>query len=64
MAAPPTLLLAAGPGNAIAYSPSVAPKRADVLADLVLRDHDDAAIRLGDLWAERPVALVWLRHYG
>jgi hypothetical protein len=41
-----------------------APDRADALADLVLLDHDGAEVRLGSLWAERPVALVWLRHYG
>jgi hypothetical protein len=38
--------------------------RADALAELVLRDHDDSAVRLGDLWQDNPVALVWLRHYG
>jgi hypothetical protein len=42
----------------------VAPTRADVLTNLVLRDHEGAEVRLGDLWSERPVALVWLRHYG
>jgi hypothetical protein len=40
------------------------PDRADALADLVLPDHDGHDVRLGDLWAERPAALVWLRHYG
>jgi hypothetical protein len=34
------------------------------LADIVLPDQDGNDVRLGDLWAERPVALVWLRHYG
>jgi hypothetical protein len=34
------------------------------LADIVLPDHEGRDVRLGDLWAERPVALVWLRHYG
>ena len=34
------------------------------LADVVLPDHDGTDVRLGDLWADRPVALVWLRHYG
>ena len=34
------------------------------LADVVLPDHDGNDVRLGDLWAEGPVALVWLRHYG
>jgi hypothetical protein len=42
----------------------MAPSRADVLADLVLLDHEGGEVRLGDLWTERPVALVWLRHYG
>jgi hypothetical protein len=41
-----------------------APERADALADVVLRDHDGRDVRLGDLWSERPVAMVWLRHYG
>jgi hypothetical protein len=41
-----------------------APERADALAELVLLDHDGREVRLGDLWSERPVALVWLRHYG
>jgi hypothetical protein len=41
-----------------------APERADALADLVLLDHDGAEVKLGSLWAERPAALVWLRHYG
>jgi hypothetical protein len=55
---------AATPTTPFAYSPLVAPTRADVLADLVLLDHDGREVRLGDLWSERPVALVWLRHYG
>ena len=40
------------------------PKRADALAEIVLLDHDGNEVRLGDLWEDRPVALVWLRHYG
>jgi hypothetical protein len=40
------------------------PSRADALADLVLPDHDDQQVRLGDLWRDRPAVLVWLRHYG
>jgi hypothetical protein len=40
------------------------PERADALADIVLRDHEEREVRLGDLWEQRPVALVWLRHYG
>jgi hypothetical protein len=34
------------------------------LAAVVLPDHDGVDVRLGDLWDERPVVLVWLRHYG
>jgi hypothetical protein len=34
------------------------------LANIVLPDHDGTDVRLGDLWREQPVALVWLRHYG
>jgi hypothetical protein len=37
---------------------------ADALADIVLPDHKGDPVRLGDLWQDRPVALVWLRHYG
>lgn len=41
-----------------------APARADALGEIVLPDHDGNDVRLGDLWRERPVVLVWLRHYG
>jgi hypothetical protein len=34
------------------------------LDEILLPDHEGAQHRLGDLWRERPVALVWLRHYG
>ncbi len=34
------------------------------LADITLPDQDGAPVRIGDLWADGPVALVWLRHYG
>ena len=34
------------------------------IADLVLRDPDDRDVRLGDLWAEHPAVLVFLRHFG
>jgi peroxiredoxin len=40
------------------------PKRAEALADIVLPDHDGKEVRLGDLWSDEPVALVWVRHYG
>ena len=36
----------------------------DALADITLPDHDGDDVRLGDLWAQKPVTLVWLRHYG
>jgi hypothetical protein len=40
------------------------PARADALSDIVLPDQQGNEVRLGDLWAERPAALIWLRHYG
>jgi hypothetical protein len=40
------------------------PERADALADIVLPNQEGDEVRLGDLWADRPAALVWLRHYG
>ena len=40
------------------------PERADELAGIVLPDHDGRDVRLGDLWADGPAVLVWLRHYG
>jgi hypothetical protein len=40
------------------------PERADALAQIVLFDHEENQVRLGDLWRERPAALAWLRHYG
>ena len=39
-------------------------ERADDLADIVLPDQDGTDVRLGDLWSQRPTAIVWLRHYG
>jgi len=36
----------------------------EALADIVLPDQDGRDVRLGDLWADRTVVLVWLRHYG
>ena len=43
---------------------TVAPERADELADVVLEDADGGQVRLGDLWRDRPAVLVFLRHYG
>ena len=40
------------------------PATASGLADIVLPDHEGHHVRLGDLWRDGPVALVWLRHYG
>ena len=34
------------------------------LEDVALRDADGKSHRLGDLWADRPVILVFLRHFG
>jgi hypothetical protein len=34
------------------------------LAPIVLPDADGQPVRLGDLWAGAPAALVFLRHYG
>ena len=51
------------PGASCARRPSP-PATADGLADIVLPDQDCHDVRLGDLWSDRPAALVWLRHYG
>ena len=34
------------------------------LADLELQDAEGNRVRLGGLWAERPVVLVFVRHFG
>jgi hypothetical protein len=34
------------------------------LASTELRDSTGASRRLGDFWADRPVVLVFLRHFG
>ena len=34
------------------------------LEDVTLVDAAGSPRRLGDLWADRPVALVFLRHFG
>jgi peroxiredoxin len=36
----------------------------DRIADLSLPDDSGESVRIGDLWSERPVALVFLRHFG
>ena len=40
------------------------PTDAKALADVVLEDHQRREVRIGDLWRERPVVLIFLRHYG
>jgi hypothetical protein len=52
------------PGTASGRQPTNAPARADAFENIVLPDHDGNDVRLGDLWRQGPVALVWLRHYG
>jgi hypothetical protein len=37
---------------------------AHALAEVELEDSTGAHRRLGDFWAERPVVLVFLRHFG
>jgi len=37
---------------------------AAALADITLQDHTRTPRRLGDFWAERPVIVVFLRHFG
>ncbi len=34
------------------------------LTGLTLLKTDGAVIELSELWAERPVLITWLRHYG
>jgi hypothetical protein len=36
----------------------------EALSSMRLADPDGETHRLGDLWAERPVVLVFLRHFG
>jgi hypothetical protein len=36
----------------------------EALSSLELADPDGNPQRLGDLWADRPVVLVFLRHFG
>jgi hypothetical protein len=34
------------------------------IQDVTLPDSEGDMVRVGDLWREQPVVLVWLRHYG
>jgi hypothetical protein len=36
----------------------------DRLADVFVLDTDGQEVRLGTLWQEQPVVLVFVRHYG
>lgn len=40
------------------------PAHARDLEDVILQDDSGKDVRLGDLWRECPVALIFLRHYG
>jgi len=35
-----------------------------ILSDTSLADSDGVHHRLGDLWRDRPIVLVFLRHFG
>ncbi len=38
--------------------------RADDLATLTVQDEQGHLVEVGTLWRERPVALVFIRHFG
>jgi len=38
--------------------------QASALADILVTASDGGAVRLGDLWSNRPVVLALLRHFG
>ena len=40
------------------------PADASGLAGIQVQDLNGESVRLGELWAERPGVLVFLRHYG
>ncbi len=35
-----------------------------MIENVTLPDHSGVEHRIGDLWAERPAVIAWLRHYG
>jgi hypothetical protein len=41
-----------------------APGDTAAIEDIQLLDVDGESVRLGSLWEDGPVVLVWLRHYG
>ena len=51
-------------GIALRRGRGSAPDTAAALAEVVLRDHTGADVRLGSVWAERPAVLAFLRHFG
>jgi hypothetical protein len=34
------------------------------LGTITLRDWEGRDVRVGSAWADRPVVMVWLRHFG
>ncbi len=38
--------------------------RADDLAKMTVQDEQGQAVELGTLWRDKPVALVFVRHFG
>jgi hypothetical protein len=40
------------------------PASAEQLGGVTVRDLEDREVRLGELWEDQPVVLVFLRHYG
>jgi hypothetical protein len=39
-------------------------KDLSAIEDVKLPDHEGNEVRLGDLWSDRRILIVWLRHYG
>jgi hypothetical protein len=39
-------------------------RESEALAPIELRDGNDRPLRLGDLWKQQPVLLLWVRHFG
>jgi hypothetical protein len=44
--------------------PQRAPGDTAAIEDIELLDVNGDSVRLGSLWEDGPVVLVWLRHYG
>ena len=42
----------------------MAVKNLDSIAHVRLPDSYGREVRLGDLWADKPTVVIWLRHYG